>query len=854
MDAIETLLLRRQYQVFPGGPSGRAPAPAKAVEALEQRLLDLGFVVSRELGQAFRALPLDLLTAIGPAIEKTLAEELGADRPHVPLFRSFPRLIPRNTRTLYVRRVITYLVQNPRQPCLWCGKVDTVHALDPCGHLVCSACWDGANYSACPICYRRLAHDEPFLKAVAPAAVVPGSKLGDPGFTLKLLHLGDDPQTAAARMLQGLLTRATPLSPQDRKDLELLLAALGPAVLPALPAEIPVKETSALVLGTLLRDPGSIAATLAAAAPHLKTATDVLRVLSVWMGGEADLLKPPKLRSPSRALRRGFLAALERLPPHLVSEDLLRHAGLWKRLGAQLHPFEHHKQYPNTALAFAVLRRSTPAANNPLRDTIDRAAAAHPESFHPVAATLRFRGWAGHLEHALRSDDLESALRLLGQRPGELLRRLDHLLRRVSAAAPDLLPQVLTRLSSATPAVSPALLMTALAQLRVRTAPLPRRVFFPRGNVLKAFGITDTRASFSDELIDAVTPILELELLRRAATLPAFPAAVIDAGLVDLVVPFNERTASRSLVAVPRGSNLPIPADQRMRLFLHWTQPEDERVDLDLSVAMFDERWQYVGLCDFTSLVFSEHGATHSGDLTSAPPPLGASEFVDLDSEVLEMEGVRYLVVVIFSYNNVPFDHLPDAFAGFMLRAEMDDKHFDARTVAQRFDLQGDAKVAVPMIVDLSTKRMRWVDTKMSVGDRFHDIGSHCGALAHLGLDFTAYFGSGARMNMWELACLHAAARCPDVHVRRRDGAIDLYHRGADESHAAFFRRLVDGEAPDAGHAALPDTPALLALLRDDLTAADGSEGYALRWNDLSPTLVRRLAASELIAALARPT
>ena len=807
MDAIETLLLRRQHQVFPGGPSRRAPAPAKTTEALEARLLDLGFVLSRELGQALRTQPVDVLTTLGPAIEKTLAEELGADRPHVPLFRSFPKLIPRSTSSLYVQRVLTYLVQNPRQPCLWCGKIDTVHALDPCGHLVCSACWDGSNYSACPICYRRLAHDEPFLRPRAPAAVVPGSKTDDPAVTLKLLHLGEDPVAAAAQMLRDLLARATPMSPRDRDDFDILLTALGPAVLPVLPPEIPLKESAARVFGVLLRDAAAVPRTLAAAEPHLRNATDVLRVLSVWMGGEPDLLAAPKSRSPARTLRRGLLAALERLPPHLLTEDMLRHASLWKRLGAALHPFEYHRQFPNTALAFAVLRRSKPAANNTLRDTVERAAAAHPDSFHALGPTMRFRGWAGHLEHALRTDDLESALRLLGQRPGELLRRLDHLLRRVTAVHPELLPQVLTRLTAATPAVAPALLMTSLAQLRSRTAPLPRRVFFPRGNVLKAFGTADTRASFTDELITSATGPLEQELLRRAATLPAFPAAVLDAGLADLVVPFNERTAARSLIAVPRGSNLQIPADQHMRLFVHWTQPENQRVDLDLSVALYDDDWQFRGRCDFTHLVFSEAGATHSGDLTSAPAPLGASEFIDIDAEVLEIEQIRYLVVIVFSYNDISFDQLTDAFAGFMLRTEMDDQHFDARTVTQRFDLQGDARAAVPLIVDLTTHHMRWTDAKLRAGGGYHDVERYRGALARLGKDFTAYFGSGARMSMWELACLHAAARCPDVHVRRRDGAVDLYRRGADESHAAFFHRLVDGETPDVRARGAPDNP-----------------------------------------------
>lgn len=89
--------------------------------------------------------------------------------------------------------------------------------------------------------------------------------------------------------------------------------------------------------------------------------------------------------------------------------------------------------------------------------------------------------------------------------------------------------------------------------------------------------------------------------------------------------------------------------------------------------------------------------------------------------------------------------------------------------------------------------------------------------------------------------------------MHHADGRIDVYHRGADEPVHGFFRRLVDhGGADDRQPGEpLPTTPALLALLRD--AAAPGSEGYALRWDRLSPAQVRRLSAADLVAALAIP-
>ena len=69
----------------------------------------------------------------------------------------------------------------------------------------------------------------------------------------------------------------------------------------------------------------------------------------------------------------------------------------------------------------------------------------------------------------------------------------------------------------------------------------------------------------------------------------------------------------------------------------------------------------HVGTCDYTSLRWRVDAAVHSGDRTDAPPPDGASEFLDLDLEALARTEARYLVVSIFSYNNVAFEDMAEA-------------------------------------------------------------------------------------------------------------------------------------------------------------------------------------------------
>ena len=744
-------MVRRERLVFlepGGGPDARTDEVLARVEA---RAAELGYVFSVGLYAALNVTPSSELAGLGDDLLEHLARERGAHVAHVPLFRNFPDSTPPDTYELYLQRTLTHVFASPEQPCLNCTTVDHVYVLDPCGHLVCTTCWDARDYSACPICHRRIDLDSPFAQP-APAR----EPLWDPR-PLTLLDVGRDLDATATRVYTDLLARTTPLSPQDREDLVALVRRCG---VEQVPAHIPVRETMALIFGTWLE--------FDLVRPHLKTATDILRVLVVALGGEPDLVKLPKpLPNIPRPIRRFVLQTLEGLPQDQLAEDVRRHARHWKRIGEKLHPYEFQARYPNTALAFAAIRRTR------VDDDFTAGAAATV-----TRERVRLRTFATQLEEALAAQDSELALELAQRRPGELVRRLDHLLR---LGAP-----VVPALENAAPAVATPVLLTAMASIRARTRPLPKRVFFPRGEVTNAYATDDTRPPIPQADIDAVVAAIQQELINRAAREEPLDTVELDEHLKDLTVPFRQRHAARQLHTVPRGSRLPLPDADTLRLFLHWTQPDDRRVDLDLSVLLYDAGWRMRGQCDYTALRF-EDGATHSGDLTSAPAPLGASEFVDLDLPALRAAGIRHLVTVVFSYNDVPFDAMTDAFAGFMANRTQQGEIFDPRTVEQRFDLQGNAKIAIPAILDLDRHQLLWADVNLPPTLRFHSAAGYRATLAHLGHDLQAYFGAGARPSQWDVAVIDAAARARRVVVHRRDGGVDSY---TAEPTPAFIARL----------------------------------------------------------------
>ncbi|MGW2744179.1 MXAN_6230/SCO0854 family RING domain-containing protein [Streptomyces sp. NPDC001450] len=866
MSELSSVLLRRLRTVYvdQAGPRPGDPSTAGGLVALEGELLDRGFAPTAQLRAALAWLGPAGLGDAGRQLIRHIDAELGADRTHMPLFRSFPVSVPDDTFQLYVDRVFALLLQWPAQPCVLCGTVGSVHPVAPCAHLVCRACWDGADYTGCPLCRRRIDPADPFLVPGEPRR--PHDVSAGP---LKLLALGTDRAADTVHALRTLLARRTPLPPQDRADLRVLLDH-APADLDWLPEEIPVRETKAFVLGTLLADRHTRVAVTELLATYLTTATDVLRLLCVWAGGAGDLLEPPRLRSLPRALRGRLLSVLDALAVPSLVEDVLRHPGPWKRAAEILHPFEHHARHPRAALAFAVLR-GTDTAGTALGSALLRTAAEHPAAVRVAGDRIRAATWGARVEQALYERDAPAALALLAQRPGELLRRLDHLLRlRQLDALPDEFADVLRRVL---PKAGPGPLLAALGRMRIRHLPGERRVFFPRGQVTHAFTTDDTRAPLAEAVTTRVCALLEAEALRRLSDRPRFDLAVLDSALAGLAVPAAERTAAKALVSVPRGSTQPLPEGAVLRLFLHWMQPVKTRVDLDLSVALYDEDWEFAGLCDYTNLVYGERWAVHSGDLTSAPAPDGATEYVDLDLAALGELGVRYAVPVVFSFNNIPFEELLDAFAGFMAlpsaAEEARGAGYHPRTVRQRYDLVGDSRIHVPMLVDLRHRTFLWTDLHLPSDDGFHNVYRHGEDLGRIGRDLFQYFASG-RTTLWDLAVWHATARGDEVLVVRRApdrrSVDELWHyrRHDGEPDTAFAARVRALEPPErrepATDAADADTRAgeaaakkhvLLALVHGGV-APEGATGevYRLLPGPADGCGLEPLTAGDLVAAL----
>jgi hypothetical protein len=280
-----------------------------------------------------------------------------------------------------------------------------------------------------------------------------------------------------------------------------------------------------------------------------------------------------------------------------------------------------------------------------------------------------------------------------------------------------------------------------------------------------------------------------------------------------------------------------------------------------LSVGFFDAAWQLVGTCSYYQHTATDAAglplAKSSGDFTSAPWPDGASEFVDIDRARALGNGYRYAVMVVNSYAGLPFRELARATAGVMLRDDVYGSHFDPRTVELAFALDGANGVFMPVVVDLLTSQLHWLDAYAKGAFEMNNVASSTRALATICPAMLGYFASGTRPTMLQLAEYHAAARADRV-VRRSAVAGEaeaVFVRRVDEAAIDFLHRLRGGQADErlpvafdgAGELMLPALPTapVLAILHDgNIAPPEGSSIYALFRRQLVPTL----AAADLLA------
>ena len=531
---------------------------------------------------------------------------------------------------------------------------------------------------------------------------------------LKVLELGDKEDFNS--IFTRLLSAKTSISESDRNDVEWFIKTYNNKVFNFTPSEIPLKENVAYYIGCLMTNNIEVESQIK---KYVKTATDVLRIAVAISEGDISLAENTRFKNISKRNRRLLLQTLENIGD--ITEDMLRYKNRWKRLGEKLHPFEYKKQFPKCFEAFDVIRNDKP-----------------------------FETFNSKVEKSLSQKNIAFTSSLLKTRPGEFARRLDNLIR-----LSDNPESIFSEFKDVASKVSTPVLLQVRTHFKERNIKRRLRFFFPKGNIGKVRAVDNELPLIDQEISDKLVSVCDEALIERFSNYKPLGKVYIDENLKNYTVPFAQRSASKSLKTISRGSKIDLPDGDTIRFFIYW-KDGNSRTDLDLSALALDEDSRFVMTIAYYNL--KELGGYHSGDITSAPD--GASEFIDIEISKCLKKGIRYILMCVNSYTNQPYCDLPVCFAGFMVRQFPDSGEiYDPLTVKNKFDLTANTRIAIPLIIDLydlCDRKVIWTDMSLKGNPSANNnVHNNMSSITIINKSMTTLI----KPNLYDLFSLHIKAR-----------------------------------------------------------------------------------------------
>lgn len=482
-------------------------------------------------------------------------------------------------------------------------------------------------------------------------------------------------------IFNNLCASKTSLSKSDVEDMIFILNSAKVT----LPNEIPFKENAACVC-RLLVDTG-VDTDGYLCRKYIKTATDVLRLVTAMSDGDVSLAENTKFRNLKRGERRiimNLLAGCEN-----TAEDMSKYAGRWIRVGEKLHPgeFAKNERYTKAVQAFGVIRNDG-----------------------------KIKSFAGRVDAAVASGDVNTVVSLLKKRPGEFARRIDFLLRTFDKDA-DRKAVIMSFASVAKDVSSTVLLQVREHFINKLDGSDDMRVFFPKGNLARSYYVKNNKTkTIPEDVMKMVIAVCESALVNIYREF--LGKVYIDEALKNYTVPFSLRSAGKTMTAVSRGSRIAIDDSAKIiRPFIWWTNTKDNIIDVDLSVAVFADNWDCLEHVSYTNLKSSRFGICHSGDITNGGPVdgEGVAEFIDLDIEKALSAGARYAAFNVYNFSDENFSKMEHAAFGFMTRNDMKSGEiFEPSTVKQRMDLASATTTCIPVIFDLRERVLIWCDMALT--------------------------------------------------------------------------------------------------------------------------------------------
>lgn len=658
-----------------------------AVASLQAELMNLGFVLDPSACAYLKQVPVELLAKLYAEILPVAKEMVGAKRNYRPMYRNFPeQVMEMSALELFLNAMAHYESEGTWEP---------PHELAERG-----VAFENTEFRTI-----KLTSEEEFKQLF-----------------VKLVSIN------------------SALSPADRELLQWFIEHYGTDL--PLPESVPFKETLCLLASYGLDVP-------------VKTTTDVLRIATFLSGGDISLPNVPKIKTASkktglgrpryspfrdqfaakhasvvearakfrfkhfkRAERRYLLNLLEKT--NLDTSDMQQRLERWLRLGEILHVGEYKSQFPRTFKAFQALRNQD---------------------------EQRIRSYYGKLDLAFAANDLNQALDLLSQRPGEFGRRLDWLMRKYELSEDQ--EQVFEAFEKVGPRISSKVLFELHDFLQRRLKPMQRSVALKKGS--KARTLLPL-PPLKKEMVVRGQQAVTRSLVSLISKLEPLGKVYIDERLREVALPTAVRGMNTGVVTYVRGTRIPFrPEAKVIRPFIHWYD-QHGREDLDLSAGFLREDYSSVAHISFTSLRNHALNAVHSGDIRHRRGE--CAEYIDIDIERALANDVRYVSVHVYNYNGRPMHTMQECFFGLMEREHAGSNEiFEPKTVSNAISVANESTSVLLCVIDLLERKYIWMDMEIDRSMALYEN------TLNQTLEAVKSVVESGRLTVYDLLLMHTEAR-----------------------------------------------------------------------------------------------
>lgn len=412
---------------------------------------------------------------------------------------------------------------------------------------------------------------------------------------------------------------------------------------------------------------------------YAKTVTDVLRIYFM-ISNNNTVLTQGKFISLKRAVRRNVLKRLEEIVSSkgdLVTgiADFYLNKDLWKVAFNYLHVFEYKNKY---------------------------------KLMFQVANTIRNKkslSFFANLER-VKSEQVKY-LDLLKSKPGYFARQLNYLINN-SDYDFELTIKYFTFLANK---MSTKVLLELYTYFINRDT-LDYRLF----KIPSSYGASYYEKSMKLEPLEEskkqqILVIIKKALEEKFSSYKQIDDVYVEENLRDVVIPPVIRNSSFNFTNLIYGSRVKLQDKKYLRVFTTWKNEKNTRIDIDLALEIYDDKFSQIACLAWHNMTGGKDiDAYHSGDLITAPMPLGATEFIDINLMKAQTKA-RYLVVTNTIYAGLTFKELSYCYSGVMLSDMRLNKLYDEKLVYIKSKLNQEKGLQnIAFVVDLLNLELIWVD------------------------------------------------------------------------------------------------------------------------------------------------